>query len=168
MPLDTDPLAVLRGKCEEVCSLAAAAAAAQKCRCSRRRSGEDGKTLSTRERMEEHRKNPACTSCHKVIDPLGLALENFDVTGVWRIKDNGSPVDPVGDLFDGTRLDGPIALRNALMKHQDVIMLSFTESLMTYALGRRIEHYDMPTVRQIARDARRRITGSRHLFQVCE
>ena len=114
-----------------------------------------GKTLSTRERMEEHRKNPACTSCHKVIDPLGLALENFDVTGVWRIKDNGVTVDPAGDLFDGTKLDGPIALRNALMKHQDVIMLSFTESLMTYALGRRVESYDMPTVRAIARDAKR-------------
>ena len=113
-----------------------------------------GRTLSTRERMEEHRKNPACTSCHKVIDPLGLALENFDVTGVWRIKDNGAVVDPVGDLYDGTKLDGPIALRNALMKHQDVIMLSFTESLMTYALGRRVEYYDMPTVRQIARDAK--------------
>ena len=114
-----------------------------------------GKTLSTRERMEEHRKNPACTSCHKVIDPLGLALENFDVTGVWRIKDNGVTVDPAGDLFDGTRLDGPIALRNALMKHQDVIMLSFTESLMTYALGRRVESYDMPAVRAIVRDAKR-------------
>ena len=114
-----------------------------------------GKTLSTRERMEEHRKNPACTSCHKVIDPLGLALENFDVTGLWRIKDNGVTVDPVGDLFDGTRLDGPIALRNALMKHQDVIMLSFTESLMTYALGRRVESYDMPAVRAIVRDAKR-------------
>jgi mono/diheme cytochrome c family protein len=114
-----------------------------------------GKTLSTRERMEEHRKNPACTSCHKVIDPLGLALENFDVTGVWRIKDNGVTVDPAGDLFDGTKLDGPVALRNALMKHQDVIMLSFTESLMTYALGRRVESYDMPTVRAIARDAKR-------------
>ena len=113
-----------------------------------------GRTLSTRERMEEHRKNPACTSCHKVIDPLGLALENFDVTGVWRIKDNGVTVDPVGDLFDGTRLDGPIALRRALLKHQDVIMLSFTESLMTYALGRRVEYYDMPAVRQIARDAK--------------
>jgi hypothetical protein len=62
----------------------------------------DGKLLSTRERMEEHRKNPSCTSCHKVIDPLGLALENFDVTGVWRIKDNGVPIDPVGDLYDGT------------------------------------------------------------------
>ena len=114
-----------------------------------------GKTLSTRERMEEHRKNPACTSCHKVIDPLGLALENFDVTGVWRIKDNGVTVDPVGDLFDGTKLDGPIALRHALMKHQDVIMLSFTESLMTYALGRRVESYDMPAVRAIVRDAKR-------------
>jgi hypothetical protein len=113
-----------------------------------------GKVLSVRERMEEHRKNPACTSCHKVIDPLGLALENFDVTGVWRIKDAGVPIDPVGDLYDGTKLDGPIALRNALLKHQDVIMLSFTESLMTYALGRRVEHYDMPAVRQIVRDAK--------------
>jgi hypothetical protein len=113
-----------------------------------------GKTLSTRERMEEHRKNPACTSCHKVIDPLGLALENFDVTGVWRIRDNGVNVDPVGDLYDGTKLDGPISLRNALMKHQDVFMLSFTESLMTYALGRRIEYYDMPAIRQIVRDAK--------------
>ena len=73
-----------------------------------------GKVLSVRERMEEHRKNPACTSCHKVIDPLGLALENFDVTGVWRIKDAGVAIDPVGDLYDGTRLDGPIALRNGI------------------------------------------------------
>jgi len=117
---------------------------------------EDGKTLSTRERMEMHRKNPACSSCHRVIDPLGLALENFDVTGVWRIRDNGVNVDPVGDLYDGTRLDGPIALRNALIKHQDVFMLSFTESVMTYALGRRVEPYDMPAVRQIVRDAKAR------------
>ncbi|HWI18198.1 MAG TPA: DUF1592 domain-containing protein [Vicinamibacterales bacterium] len=115
---------------------------------------DDGKTLSTRERMEAHRKNPACNSCHRVIDPLGLALENFDVTGVWRIRDNGATVDPVGDLYDGTKLDGPIALRNALMKHQDVFMLSFTESLMTYALGRRVEHFDMPTVRQIVNNAK--------------
>ncbi len=114
-----------------------------------------GKTLSTRERMEEHRKNPACTSCHKVIDPLGLALENFDVTGVWRTKDNGVAVDPTGVLFDGTVLDGPIALRHALLKHQDVIMLSFTESLMTYGLGRRVEAYDLPAVRAIVRDAKR-------------
>jgi hypothetical protein len=115
---------------------------------------EEGKTLSTRERMEQHRRNPSCNSCHRVIDPLGLALENFDVTGVWRIRDNGASVDPVGDLYDGTRLDGPIALRNALLKHQDVFMLSFTESLMTYALGRRVESYDMPAIRQIVNNAK--------------
>ena len=115
---------------------------------------EDGKTLSTRERMEQHRKSPNCSSCHRVIDPLGLALENFDVTGVWRIRDNGVNVDPVGDLYDGTKMDGPIALRSALIKHQDVFMLSFTESLMTYALGRRVEYYDMPAIRQIVKDAK--------------
>jgi hypothetical protein len=112
-----------------------------------------GKLLSTRERMEEHRKNPACTSCHKVIDPLGLALENFDVTGQWRIKDNEVPVDPSGTLYDGTSLSGPIGLRQALLKHKDAFVLSFTESLMTYALGRRVETYDMPTVRAIVREA---------------
>jgi hypothetical protein len=115
---------------------------------------EDGKTLSTRERMEMHRKNPSCNSCHRVIDPLGLALDNFDVTGVWRIRDNGVPVDASGELYDGTKMDGPIALRNALLKHQDVFMLSFTESLMTYALGRRVEYYDMPAIRQIVKDAK--------------
>ena len=115
---------------------------------------DEGRTLSTRERMEVHRKSPNCSSCHRVIDPLGLALENFDVTGVWRIRDNGVAVDPVGDLYDGTKLDGPIALRHALMKHDDVIMLSFTESLMTYALGRRVEAFDMPAIRQIVKDAK--------------
>jgi mono/diheme cytochrome c family protein len=113
-----------------------------------------GKTLSTRERMEQHRSNPSCNSCHRVIDPLGLALENFDVTGVWRIRDNGVNVDPAGDLYDGTKLDGPAALRAALLKHQDVFMLSFTESLMTYALGRRVEYYDMPAIRQIVSGAK--------------
>lgn len=115
---------------------------------------DEGKTLSTRERMEMHRANPTCNSCHRVIDPLGLALENFDVTGVWRIKDNGASIDPVGDLYDGTKLDGPIALRTALLKHQDVFLLSFTESLMTYALGRRVEYFDMPAIRQIVNDAK--------------
>ncbi|MEP7117321.1 MAG: DUF1592 domain-containing protein [Acidobacteriota bacterium] len=112
-----------------------------------------GRTLSVRERMEQHRANPACMSCHKVIDPLGLALENFDVTGAWRIKDNEVPVDPKGDLYDGTKMNGPVGLRAALIKHQDAFLLSFTERLMTYALGRRVEAYDMPTVRQIIRDA---------------
>jgi hypothetical protein len=113
----------------------------------------NAKLLSVRERMEEHRANPACTSCHRVIDPLGLALENYDATGAWRIKDNGVPVDPTGELYDGTRIDGPAALRQALLKHSDVVLLSFTESLMTYALGRHVEYEDMPTVRAIVREA---------------
>ncbi len=112
-----------------------------------------GRTLSVRERMEQHRANPACMSCHKVIDPLGLALENFDATGAWRIKDNEVPVDPVGVLYDGTKMNGPAGLRAALLKHQDAFLLSFTERLMTYALGRRVEAYDLPTVRQIINDA---------------
>jgi mono/diheme cytochrome c family protein len=112
-----------------------------------------GRTLSVRERMEEHRKNPACTSCHKVIDPLGLALENFDVTGAWRIKDNEVAVDPVGVLYDGMNLDGPVALRAALKTHKDAVLLSFTEALMTYATGRRVEPFDMPAIRRIIRDA---------------
>jgi Protein of unknown function (DUF1588)/Protein of unknown function (DUF1592)/Protein of unknown function (DUF1585) len=111
-----------------------------------------GRTLSVRERMEQHRANPACMSCHKVIDPLGLALENFDVTGAWRIKDNEVGVDPVGDLYDGTKLSGPAGLREALLRHKDAVLLSFTEHLMTYALGRRVETFDMPSVRQIIRD----------------
>jgi hypothetical protein len=111
--------------------------------------------LSVRERMEEHRKNPACTSCHKVIDPLGLALENYDPTGAWRIKDSEMPIDPTGDLYDGTKLAGPGDLRAALLKHKDVILLSFTENLMTYATGRRVEHADMPAIRAIVREAAR-------------
>ena len=117
------------------------------------KANEGGKMLSTRERMEEHRKNPSCTSCHRVIDPLGLALENFDVTGAWRIKDNEVPVDVNGDLYDGTRMEGPAGLRAALLKHQDMFLTGFTESLMTYATGRRIEFSDMPAIRAIVRDA---------------
>jgi hypothetical protein len=111
------------------------------------------KVLSVRERMEEHRANPACNSCHKVIDPLGLALENYDATGAWRIKDNGVVVDPRGELYDGTKMAGPADLRMALLKHADAILLSFTESLLTYAIGRQVEAADMPTVRAIVRDA---------------
>jgi hypothetical protein len=118
------------------------------------KSASNGKLLTTRERMEEHRKNPACTSCHRVIDPLGLALENFDATGAWRLKDNEAPIDSVGDLYDGTKMDGPRGLQEALLKHADVFLLSFTENLMTYALGRRVEYADMPAIRAIVRDAR--------------
>jgi cytochrome c551/c552 len=115
-----------------------------------------GKLLSVRERMEEHRRNPACTSCHRVIDPLGLALENFDNTGKYRIKDNGVPVDPSGVLYDGTEMSGPDGLRNALLKHKDAVLLNFAERLMTYALGRRLTPHDMPAVRAIVREASRR------------
>jgi hypothetical protein len=119
-----------------------------------------GKMLSTRERMEEHRRNPACTSCHRVIDPIGLALENFDPTGKWRIKDNEVPVDAAGVLYDGLKIDGPASLRDALLKHKDVFLETFTENLMTYALGRRVEYYDMPAVRAIVREA------SQHDYQL--
>jgi len=111
--------------------------------------------LSVRERMEVHRKNPACQSCHKVIDPLGLALEHFDATGRYRIKDNGVPVDAVGDLYDGTRMVGEAGLRAALVGHKDAFLLSFTEHLMTYALGRRVDASDMPAVRAVIRQAAR-------------
>jgi hypothetical protein len=115
-----------------------------------------GKVLTVRERMEEHRKNPQCTSCHRVIDPLGLALENFDVTGKYRIKDAGMPVDPKGVLYDGMPMDGPSGLRNALLKHKDAFLLSFTEHLMTYALGRRVEAQDMWAIRRVIRDAEKK------------
>jgi len=114
---------------------------------------EGGRMLSTRERMEQHRANPNCTSCHRVIDPLGLALENFDVTGAYRIKDNEIPVDVTGDLYDGTRMEGPAGLRAALLEHQDMLLTSFTESLLTYAVGRRVAYTDMPAIRAIVKDA---------------
>jgi mono/diheme cytochrome c family protein len=112
-----------------------------------------GRVLTVRERMEEHRKNPQCTSCHRVIDPMGLALENFDVTGKYRIKDGGQPVDTKSVMYEGTPINGPADLRAALLKHQDVFMLSFTESLMTYALGRRVEPQDLSAVRKVIKDA---------------
>jgi hypothetical protein len=115
----------------------------------------DGKLLTVRERMEQHRKNPACASCHRAIDPLGLALENFDVTGKWRIKDNGVPIDASSQMYDGTQIDGPATLRGALLKHKDAFLLSFTENLMTYALGRRVQSSDMPAIRRIMRQAAR-------------
>ena len=111
------------------------------------------KLLSVRERMEEHRSNPQCRSCHRVIDPLGLALENFDVVGMWRIRDGSADVDPSGELYDGTPLGGPIGLRAALLQKKETILRTFTENLMAYGLGRRVEYYDEPAVRKIVRDA---------------
>jgi hypothetical protein len=114
---------------------------------------EGGRMRTVRERMEEHRKNPACMSCHRMIDPIGLALENFDVTGAWRIKDNGMPVDPASALYDGTPLASANDLQQALMKRSDVLVRNFTENLATFALGRRLAATDMPMVRGIVRGA---------------
>jgi hypothetical protein len=115
----------------------------------------DGRLLSVRQRMEQHRSNPACMSCHRVIDPIGLALENFDVVGRYRLKDNGVPVDSTGQLYDGTAMEGAAGLRAALLKYKDAFLMTFAENLMTYALGRRMESFDMPTLRAIVRDAAR-------------
>lgn len=109
----------------------------------------DGRVLTVRERLEEHRDNPQCRSCHVMMDPIGLALENFDVTGAWRIKDEGSPVDPEGELFDGSTISGPDDLRRAFVNRPEGFVRTFTENLMAYALGRRVEYFDMPTVRTI-------------------
>jgi hypothetical protein len=115
--------------------------------------GEGGKVLSGRELLEEHRKNPACATCHKVMDPLGFSLENFDAVGEWRTKETAGQIDPAGQLADGTTVDGPLALRRALLKRQEQFVRTMTEKLLTYGLGRGLEYYDMPVVRAIARDA---------------
>jgi hypothetical protein len=114
---------------------------------------EDGRFLSVRERQEIHRANPACSSCHNVIDPIGLAFENFDVTGAWRNRDEGNPIDTDGELYDGTPLTGVDDIREAIMSRPEVFYRIFTENMMAYALGRRVEYYDMPSVRQITEDA---------------
>ena len=113
----------------------------------------DGRSLTTRERMELHRTNPTCNACHRFMDPLGLALDNFDVIGKWRIRENGVPLDTRGEMWDGTLVESPQELRAALLKLPIPLVRTFTENLMAYALGRRIEHTDMPTVRAIGRSA---------------
>jgi hypothetical protein len=118
------------------------------------KNAKDGRLLSVAEQLAQHRASPACSSCHNVIDPIGLSLDNFDVTGAWRIKDRGVPINVTSELYDGTPLNGAADLRAALLAKSDVIMMHLTERLLSYALGRRVEHYDMPTVRKIVRDAR--------------
>ena len=113
----------------------------------------EGRFLTVRERLEQHRASPTCNSCHRFIDPIGIALENFDVTGTWRVRDTGTPVETLGELYDGTPLDGPGDLRAALLRRPESLVRNFTENLMAYALGRRIEYYDMPVVRRVARAA---------------
>jgi hypothetical protein len=113
----------------------------------------DGKPLTTRERMEIHRKNPTCKACHQYMDPIGLSLDNFDVTGKWRYRENGIELDTRGQMYDGTQVTSPNDLRNALLKRPIPLVRSFTENLMAYAIGRRVEDFDQPTVRAIAKAA---------------
>lgn len=110
---------------------------------------EDGRFRTTRERMEIHSENPTCNSCHRFMDPIGLALDNFDVTGRWRIRENGMPLDTQGKLYDGTSITSPMELQRALVARPIPLIRTFTENLMAYALGRRVEHFDQPTVRAI-------------------
>ena len=114
---------------------------------------EGGQAKSMRELMEEHRRNAACATCHKIMDPLGFSLENFDATGQWRTKEKAGPIDASGQLADGTKVTGPVDLRRAVMAHPEQFARTLTEKLLTYALGRGLEYYDMPVVRTIARDA---------------
>lgn len=113
--------------------------------------GEKPKTL--KEQMTEHRANPACAVCHKIMDPIGFALENFDPVGAWRTQEPGGPVDASGQLADGTKVDGVVSLRQALIKRPELFANTLTEKLLTYALGRGLAYYDMPVVRGIVRDS---------------
>jgi len=116
------------------------------------------KPKSVRERMEQHRRNPACASCHRMIDPAGLALENFDAIGGWRTRDGGTrgaPVDASGQLINGTQINGVVELRAALLREPEIFVRTMTEKLMTYALGRGLTATDMPAVRTVVRDSAR-------------
>jgi len=108
---------------------------------------------SLRERLEQHRGNPTCAACHAIMDPVGLSLENFDSIGAWRTVDSGKPIDPVGTLVDGTQVSGPVALRRAILERREAFVTAVTEKLMTYALGRGVEYYDMPAIRGVVRNA---------------
>lgn len=115
---------------------------------------QDGaKHRPVRERLEEHRANPACAGCHTQMDPIGFALESFDAIGQWRIRDSGFDINAAGQLVDGTPLDGPASLRIALVARQDAFVRTFITKLLTYALGRGTEYFDMPAVRAIERSA---------------
>jgi hypothetical protein len=118
--------------------------------------GADGRLLTMRQQMEQHRANPVCASCHSRMDPLGFALENYDGVGKWRAKDAGSPIDPSGKLPDGTTFEGPAGLKQILLtRDKDAFVNTVAQKMMIYALGRGLESYDMPAVRTVARDAAR-------------
>jgi hypothetical protein len=113
------------------------------------------KPLSMRERVAQHRANPACASCHSVMDPVGFALENYDAVGRWRTAEGGTPVDASGSLPSGASFDGAAELQRALLSRPELFVSTLVEKLLTYALGRGLEYYDAPAVRKAVRDARR-------------
>jgi hypothetical protein len=115
--------------------------------------GENDQAQTVRERLEAHRRNPVCASCHRVMDPLGFSLENFDAVGQWRTLEEGGSVDASGQLADGTKVNGPVSLRQALVRRPEQFVGTVTEKLLIYALGRGLESYDMPLVRSIARES---------------
>ena len=111
------------------------------------------KQQSVRERLEMHRQNEPCASCHKMMDPIGLSLENFDAVGTWRVNDSDVRIDPSSQMFDGTRLDGPVSLRNAILNHSESYLRNFAENLMAYGAGRVLDYRDLPAVRAVAHQA---------------
>lgn len=113
-----------------------------------------GKTLSMRERMAEHRRNPACAGCHQIMDPVGFALENYDAVGRWRTAEDTKPIDAAGSLPDGSTFQGVEGLQKTLLRRPEAFVTTLTEKLLTYALGRGVEYYDAPEVRRIVRQTR--------------
>jgi hypothetical protein len=114
----------------------------------------DGRVFNTlRERLEDHRANPTCASCHQIMDPIGLALENFDLVGRWRDSENGFPLDTHTEMVDGTAIDGPVLLRSALLARSESLVSTVAEKLLIYAIGRGIEAADMPAVRKVVNAA---------------
>jgi hypothetical protein len=104
--------------------------------------------------MAEHRKNPACSGCHQLMDPVGFSLENYDAVGRWRNVDGGKPIDVAGSLPDGSKFEGASGLQQALLSRPENFATTLTEKLLTYSLGRGVEHYDAPAIRKIVRDSR--------------
>ena len=116
--------------------------------------GEDGQAATVRDRLQRHRESPACSVCHAPMDPLGLALENYDAVGRWRLTgEAGLPIDASGQMPDGTTFNGPTGLRSLLLERQDEFAATLTEKLLAYGLGRGPEHFDRPTIRSIVRNA---------------
>ena len=109
----------------------------------------EGRVLSMRERMAEHRANPACAGCHKLMDPIGFSFENYDAVGRWRSAEDGKRIDAAGSLPDGSKFEGVAGLRRALLSRPELFAGTITEKLLTYALGRGVEYYDAPTIRKI-------------------